>query len=328
MNIKVSIYDNRYQKVYDVSELVGGLELDTYLEEQPGKCTLFVIKTGALSFWEGASISIEIDDFKVFKGFVFSKKRNKDTDIINITCYDQLRYLKNKDTYTFKNMTCSQIFTKICADFVLKSKVVDASLYVCRPKIYDNKTLYEIIQDCLDDTLINTNHWYMIRDNFGVLEHVSILSLNSGLTLGDRSGVTDFEYTTSIDTDTYNQIKLYRDNKDTAKREIYIINDTVNGGQHLKEWGILQYYGKIDDTLNSAQIAARAKGMLTLYNSVSRVLKLECLGNFKIFGGAIFRCQIQDLGDLTISLNLLVKTCKHKIDNGEHTMTIEVEVIV
>lgn len=327
MNTKITIFDNRYAKQYDVSELVDKIQWDTYMESQPGKCTLAVIKAGALAFWEGATITIEVGSKKIFKGFVFTKKRNKDTNIINVICYDQLRYLKNKDSYVFKNLTSSQIFSKLCDDFVLKYKVVDASTYICAPRVNDNKPLYEMIDTALSDTLINTKQWYIVRDNFGVLEHVNITSLKSGLILGDKSGVTDFDYTSSIDTDVYNQIKLFRDNTDTGKREIYIVNDTINGGKNLKEWGILQYYGKVDDTLNIAQIEARARGMLSLYNNVSRTLKLQCLGDFRIFAGASFNCQITDLGDLSISLDLLVNQCSHIIENNVHTMTIDVEVV-
>lgn len=328
MKIKVSIFDNRYNKLFDVSNLVDNIQWDTFLQDQPGKLTLTIKKYGALAFWEGSTIFIDIDSFKVFKGFVFQKKRSKMVDLIDVVCYDQLRYLKNKDSYTLKNFTSSQIFSKICDDFVLNYKVVDASTHICTPRVEDNKALYEIIQHALTTTLVNTKQMYIIRDNYGVLEHVNVNSLKTGLILGDKSGVTDFEYSTSIDSDVYNQVKLFRDNKKTGKREIYIVNDTINGGKNLKEWGILQYYAKVDDNLNQAQIEQRARGMLSLYNNVKRTLKLECLGDFRIFAGAIFNCKIKDLGDLTIDLNLLVVQCSHKISNEYHTMTIDVEVVI
>lgn len=329
MKAVISIFDNRYSKLYDVSQLVDKIQWDTYLEDQPGKCTLSVKKTGALAFWEGASISVVIDSVNVFKGYVFTKKRTKNTDIIEVVCYDQLRYLKNKDSYVFKNLTSSQIFSKICDDFVLKYKVVDASTHICAKRANDGTALYEMIQTALDDTLINTKEWYIIRDNFGILEHININSLKTGLILGDKSSVSDFDYTSSIDNDVYNQIKLYRDNKDTGKRELYIVNDTINGGKNLKEWGILQYYAKVDDSLNAAQIEQRAKGLLSLYNNVSRTLKLkDCLGDFRIFAGTSFRCKIEDLGDITLDLNLLVNQCSHRIENEMHLMDIDVEVVI
>lgn len=327
MNIFATIYDNRYGKLWDISNAISELSITTYMDGAPGQCTFDLIKSGELAFWEGATVSIEVDGVKMFKGFVFKKSRSQDVDIISCTCYDQLRYLKNKDSYVFEGMSSDQIFKKICDDFVLKHKVVDASSHICTPRSNDATSLYEMIEHALDDTLINTGEWYFIRDNFGVLEHVNVWSCLSGLLLGDRSGITEFEYETSIEDDTYNQIKLYRDNEKSGKREIFIVNDTINGGQNLKEWGILQLYEKVDEKLNKAQIEEKARGMLRLYNNVKRSLTLTSEGVPTIFAGCIFRCRIADLGDLSIDRYLLITECTHNISNGVHTMELTTEVV-
>lgn len=327
MNIYATIYDNQNQKYYDISQVISNLEITTHIQDEPGKATFDIIKCDNIAFWEGATVSIQLDGYKMFKGFVFTKKRNKNTDIISVTCYDQLRYLKNKDSYVFENMTCDEIFFKICLDFVLDCRVVDKSDYICAPRSNDATSLYEMIKTALDDTLINTNQMFIIRDDYGVLEHVNVFSLQAGVMLGDASGITDFDYETSIDKDTYNQIKLYRDNEDSGKREIFIVNDTVNGGQKLKAWGILQLYEKVDENLNIAQIEQKARGMLSLYNNTKRSLKLEALGVPQICAGSVFKCSIADLGDLSLNSYLLVTQCSHKIDNGIHTMSLTTEVV-
>ena len=327
MNIYATIYDNRYGKTWDISNAISKLSISTYIEGTPGKCTFDLLKSGGVAFWEGATVSIELDGVKMFKGFLFKKERTQDVDIISCTCYDQLRYLKNKDSYVFEGVTSDQIFKKICDDFVLKYKVVDKSSYVCAPRINDATTLYEMMEHSLDDTLINAGEWYFIRDNFGVLEHTNIKSCITGLILGDGSGVTEFSYGTSIDDNTYNQIKLYRDNDNTGKREIFIVNDTINGGQNLKEWGILQLYEKVDENLNKAQIEEKARGMLRLYNNLKRSLKLTSGGVPTIFAGCMFKCKIADLGDLSLDKYLLITECTHNIENGVHTMDLKTEVV-
>ena len=145
--------------------------------------------------------------------------------------------------------------------------------------------------------------------------------------LGDKSGVTDFTYESSIDKDTYNQIKLYRDNESSGKREIFIVNDTVNGGNNLKAWGILQLYEKVDENLNIAQIESRARSMLRLYNNTKRTLKLTSIGVPKVCAGSIFKCYIEDLGDISLNSYMLVTQCSHKISNGVHTMELTTEVV-
>lgn len=437
LDIVMTIYDNRYKKVFDVSNVVSDINVYTFLSDQPGKCTFTIQRTDDLAFWEGATVSLICNGINVFKGFVFKKNRGMDVATIDVTAYDQLRYLKNKDSRVFQGMTSSQIFSSICQDFVLKYRVVDASTHICTPRSNDNTTLYEMIQTALDDTLIYAKKWFIIRDNFGTLEHVNIFSLNSGLILGDKSGITDLDYESSIDDDVYNQIKLYRDNKKTKKREIYIVNDTAgiypapdyglgnvdlnnrpiiknsdgsvstvysytfypdevgekyyvlvpgvrfglnrkmtndeafdwykktgeylgkfnsedaadeyaeslhdsqariyeNGvnnlivktkGDHLKRWGILQLYEKVDESLNIAQIESKARGMLNLYNDTARTLKFDCLGDFRVFAGSIIKVEIADLGDLTLNDYLLVTSCTHKLKNKEHYMSIEVELV-
>lgn len=327
MTINATLYDNRNEKMFDISEVIFDLEITTKIEDDPGKATFKILKIDDIAFWEGATVSIQIDGVKMFRGYVFAKKRNKDVEIIEVTCYDQLRYLKNKDSDAFENMTSDQIFAKLCDKFVLKYRVVDKSSYKCAPRNNPATALYDMIKRALDDTLINSKQWFIIRDNYGVLEHVNIFSLQPGIMLGDESGVTDFAYETSIDKDTYNQIKLYRENKKTAKREIFIVNDTINGGNTLKAWGILQLYEKVDENLNIAQIEQKARGMLALYNNTKRSLKLECLGVPTMCAGSVFKCSIKDLGDLSINRYLLVTSCTHKISNGEHTMTLDTEVV-
>lgn len=327
MSIYATLYDNRNEKAYDISEVISNLEISTKIQDDPGKCTFDLIKCDGLTFQEGATVSIIYNGVKMFRGFVFSKKRNKDVNTISVTCYDQLRYLKNKDSYVFENMTSDQIFSKICSDFVLKHRVVDKSSYICAPRSNDAISLYDMIKKALDDTLINSKQWFIIRDNFGVLEHINVYSLQAGIMLGDGSGITDFTYETSIDKDTYNQIKLYRDNHKSGKREIFIVNDTINGGDTIKAWGILQKYDKVGENLNLAQIEQKARGMLSLYNNTKRSLKIKALGVPNVCAGSIFKCSIKDLGDLSINRYMLVTACTHKIENGVHTMELETEVI-
>lgn len=327
VNIYATLYDNKNNKSYDISEVISNLEITTSIENDPGKATFELINCDEIQFWEGATVSIQIDGYKMFRGYVFAKKRSKDVEKISVTCYDQLKYLKNKDSYVFENMTSDQIFTRICNDFVLKHRVVDKSSYICAPRSNDATALYDMIKTALDDTLTNNKQWYIIRDNYGVLEHINVLSMQAGIMLGDESGVTDFTYETSIDKDTYNQIKLYRDNETSGKREVFIVNDTVNGGNTIKAWGILQLYQKVDENLNLAQIEQKAMSMLSLYNNTKRSLKLTSIGVPKVCAGSIFQCSIKDLGDMSLNSYMLVTKCTHKISNGAHTMELTTEVV-
>ena len=327
MNLKTYLYDNRNGVTFDVSEVVSDMTITTYLEDNPGKLEFTVLAISPLAFNEGATVSVIFDGYNMFKGFVFKKSRDKDVRKIKVTCYDQLRYLKNKDSRVFENVTSNQIFEQLCKDFVLKYKTVDASSHICAPRSEDATSLYDMIKNALNDTLANTGEWYFIRDNFGTLEHLNVKSCLRHEVLGDKSFVTDFDYETSIDDNVYNQIKLYRDNESTGKREVFIVNDTVNGGEKIQRWGILQLYEKIDEKYNVAQIESRALQMLKYYCDTRRSLTLHCLGIKEFFAGCIFKCQIADLGDISMNSYLMVTECTHKFSNEVHTMDIKTEVV-
>ena len=327
MNLITNIYDNRNGVTFDVSKVVSDMTITTYLRDTPGKLEFTVLAKDPLTFSEGATVSVVLDGYNMFKGFVFKKSYSEVTDEVKVTCYDQMRYLKNKDSRVFENMTCSKIFEQLCKDFVLKYKVVDASSHICAPRSEDATSLYDMIQNAQDDTLTNAKEWYFVRDNFGTLEHLNIKSCLRPEVLGDKSLVTGFDYETSIDDDVYNQIKLYRDNQSTGKREVFIVNDTINGGGKIKQWGILQLYEKVDESYNLAQIEERARAMLKYYCDTRRSLTLHCLGIKEFFAGCIFKCSISTLGDTSINSYMLVTECSHKISNDSHTMDIKTEVV-
>lgn len=326
MSIYATIFDNRNNNAYDVSNIISNVQISTYLEDNPGKATFDLVVDGTLEFYEGATVTIEYNSVKMFKGFVFTKTRTQDTDIISVICYDQLRYLKNSDTYVFENMTSADIFSKLCDDFVIPFRVVDSSEYICTPRVEQNKTLYEMITNACWDTLINTGQWFIIRDNFGTLEHVRVTSLQPGVMIGDDSLLTGYNFDTSIDKNTYNQIKLYRDNQDTGERDLFIVNDTVNSGDTLRWWGILQLYQQVDDNKNLAQIEEFALGMLDLYNNVKQSLRMDCLGVPTVHAGSLILCSINNIVDTPINEYLLITECIHSINNNDHTMSLKTEV--
>lgn len=325
MNIEAIVQDSKSGQAYDISEIITELNWETTLESQPGKLTFTYLDDSNVTISEGSPISFKVDGKGVFFGYIFRRGKKKD-EKIPVTAYDQMRYLKNKDTYVLSNLTASQIFTKLCNDFKLSAEVKDVSSYIVSPRVHDNKTLFEIIQYGIDETLINTGNWHMLRDNFGKLQFISINSLKTDLFIGDESLLIDYDYESSIDDDSYNQIKLIKENKETKKREIYLVKDSST----IKQWGLLQYFEKLDENANEAQIKERAEMILKLKNRVTKKLKLDCLGDLKIAAGSGIVLGISDLENEGITINqyFMVTNCTHTFKNDLHTMQLEVQVSI
>jgi hypothetical protein len=82
----------------------------------------------------------------LFDGYVFSRQKDTDSSVINITCYDRGIYLKrNEATYKFTNMTPEAITQRICTDFgILAGSLVKTGINISRNFI--GTSLYKIIQ--------------------------------------------------------------------------------------------------------------------------------------------------------------------------------------
>lgn len=122
-------------------------------------------------------------------------------------------------------------------------------------------------------------------------------------------------YKTSIASQTYDKVKLSYENKDTGKREIFIAQD----GSSINQWGVLQYYEKIDSTANAK---AMADALLSLYNTKTRTLKLkDVLGDVRVRAGTMLVVML-GLGDMNLSSYLMVEQVKHTFSNEQHVMDL------
>ena len=84
------------------------IEWSTERAGVPGKLTFKVHLDSKLDITEGNAVRFRWNGSNVFYGFIFSKKMSKDR-VITVTAYDQLRYLKNKDTYVYENKTAAEL---------------------------------------------------------------------------------------------------------------------------------------------------------------------------------------------------------------------------
>lgn len=295
-----------------------GVQWTTQRRGTPGKLVFKVIRDNELVFSEGSAVRLTVDGRKVFYGFVFTQKRDKD-GIIEVTAYDQLRYLKNKDTYVYENKTASELLQMIATDFELQAGTIEDTGFKIPSRIEENTTLFDMLENALDLTLQNTGKIFVLYDDFGRLALKNISSMfvkkeNSYLLIDEESG-ENFEYSSSIDSDTYNQIKLTYDNEDTGKREVYIAKD----GGNINSWGILQYYDTLKEGENGQ---AKANALLNLYNAKTRKLRItKAFGDCNVRAGSLIAVKL-NLGDISVNSFMLVEKAVHTFNLDEHFMDL------
>lgn len=320
INIEFIIQDNQTGVIYDASELLIGATWSGRIAGQPGKLAFDIVRYGTLKFYEGSPCSFTVEGHKLFYGWVFSKSR-KDNLTTSVTAYDTKRYLKNSDTKYFPESTASARFAQVCEDYQLKHKIVHPSQFILPEKVYDNKTLADMVENGIDLTLIHAGKWYVVRDNFGTLEFLDMAQLRTNLIIGDASLMTGYDYQTSIDDDTANRIKLVQENKTTAKRDVYMVYDS----ETIARWGLLQHFETVDENANAAQIEQRAMQLLKAKNRVTRKLTVNALGDFRVMPGNGIWVETQ-LDDMQLSRYMLVHEVSHTIKNKMHTMKVTLEV--
>ena len=279
----------------------------------PGRLDFKCLADGALKMEEGNSVKLTVDGKDVFYGFIFTQKRYKEQRI-SVTAYDQLRYLKNKDTYVYSSKTASQLIGQIASDFRLRAGTIENTGYVIPKRIEEDSTLFDIIQSALDITLMNKGTLYVLFDDVGKLTLKNISSLRVPIQIDADTG-ENFDYATSIDDSTYNQIKLTREDKDTGKRDVWMTKDSSN----INRWGVLQYYEKRNDNENGQM---KAEALIRLYNQRTKNLRVsKACGDVRVRAGSLVYTMLE-LGDTTVNSWLLCERVSHNFEHGLHTMDL------
>ncbi|MFF5993471.1 hydrolase [Lysinibacillus sp. KU-BSD001] len=287
---------------------------ETHRKGAPGKLTFDVIKDEELGFHEGDAVRFDYDGKKIFFGFIFIKKRTNNR-IISVTAYDQLRYFKNKDTYNYEGKTAAQVLQMLIADFKLQGGKIADTKHIISSRIEDNAELFTIMDNALSITTKNTGVMYVLYDDYGKLCLQDVKTLKLDILVDEESGET-FEYTTSIDENTYNKIKLARENKESGKREIFIAQD----GKNINDWGILQYTDTLDEGENGQ---VKANALLALYNQKTRKLHInKVFGDTRVRGGSTLGVKMY-LGDLTVANFMMAESAKHWFYESDHRMDLK-----
>ncbi len=301
-----------------IPDVEEGLQWVTERRGVPGKLTFSVLGDKNLALEEGAAVRLSIDGKPVFFGFIFSKKFDKN-GIVSVTAYDQLRYLNNKDTYVYENKTASQLIKMLAEDFSLKVGTIEDTKFIIASAVEDNSSLFDMINNALDITLQNTGEMFVLFDDFGKLTLRNVSSMYVGGTEGylliDDSGAEDFDFTSSIDSSTYNKIKLTFDNENSGKRDVYIAQDSAN----INAWGVLQYYDTLSEGENGK---AKADALLKLYDQKTRGLKItKAFGDVRVRAGSLIAVKL-DFDEIKLKNFMLVERASHTFKNGEHFMDL------
>lgn len=302
--------------------LEDGVTWKTERRGSPGELTFTVVKDETLGFEEGDAVRFFVDDKPIFFGFVFSKSRDKEHRI-KVTAYDQLRYLKNKDTLTYENYDCAKLINKIASSYKLNVGELASTGYLVPQMCEDNSTLFDMILNHLDKVCQATSKMYVLYDNFGKLTLTDIEDM--GVPYWITEGMMEnFDYKTSIDGETYNVVKIVLTDSENSVREVVY----KTGDENMNKWGILQLTEELDaNTYTKAEVEELAINILELYNRTERNLSVKgVIGDVRIRGGCWVPVTLY-LGDISLgdvnkntAKPMIVESVTHTWKGEHHNM--------
>lgn len=318
MTYELILLEKSTGKSWDIAPQVQKVTYTTNRTGSPGTLK-FTVNASGISFVEGDSVRFSVDGQLVFLGWVFTKSRDR-YSVIDVTCYDQLRYLKASASYCFVARTVGQIIQEIAQDFQLTVGPLDDTGYAIPTLIMEEKSCLDIISTAIQKTLLATGKLYTFFDGGGALSLREAGSMVATGVVGTSSLLLDYTYKTDIDEQTYNSIKLVRPNEATGRGDIFQAMDSGNVGK----WGLLQLYETVDEALNDAQVAAQAQSMLEYHNRRWRTLKVSALGLAGLRAGQMLMMDVPYLGDINLNQLVLLEKVTHTWQNELHTMDFEV----
>ncbi len=316
--ISILYQNNVTGETHDVAALCTGVTWTTKRAGSPASLELTLLAHNDVAWNHGGIVALKEDNAGIFYGYVVKISQNEE-DEVTVTAYDQTWYLKkNKETYVFAGKRADEILTQIAADFGLLCGALANTGYAIPSMVEDAQTLFDIVLKALDYTLVNTGKMFVLWDDFGALRLTGVTESVQDLIIGDNSLATGFTQESEIDSETYNVIKLVRDNKETGKRDVYLFQDSGN----MALWGTLQNYEAVDEEMNEAQIKERGGMMLELYNRPRRTFEVKALLDLSVRAGQALTIEIAKIG---VSSFFIVEEVS--ADLMKETMTLKLKVV-
>lgn len=338
-----------YATSYDISNCSKNIKIKTVEKDSCGILSFETLHKDCQKFVEGDRVRIKLDGRCAFCGYIFTRSAT-DENTMSFIVFDFLRYFKSPLTYMKSQLmdTSNKLglsiggyFSKVCSDLKLPFKIIENSNIPLTTRTFDIKTAFNIMDYAINQTLINSPegrkeyytvyHEPFIEDdkNDEQLKKTGgnlVLRLKSKLTtdliIGDESLLKDYNYSSTIDSQTFTRVIVYKDNKTflskkgktlktgkkTGTRTIISYPDinnlkeqeTKNAIKNEGKWGFLPYYYKAEDNYTSAQMKMVAKQMHSLFNRPTENITLNCYGAIGMRAGYLVPIAIKEIGGKSI----------------------------
>lgn len=336
--LDIQVIAKTQTKLIDIGSVCEDCKLNFELEGNAGSLELSYLPKQRVDLNHGDAVSVKVNGTVMFHGWVF-KKEISAYGSTKLKVYDIKRYLAYKDVDVTGNETIDQFFTRICKVMNVKHNVVHTSNFIIPTKIHDGETYNNMLQYALDQTFIGTDgqQRFCARANGDTLELVDCKKQLTGLIIGDKHLMTDFQFSSDIE-NTYTVFKIQREIGSEEQKKLSEVDKILKRTQKVyvneenyKKWGALQYFEKKDSKWTDQQLAEYLKHVSVVKGVVNNTLNISSIGDVRCIAGNIIILDIQDVTDegmvSTDRKFALITSASHTISNNLHTMELTVEVM-
>ena len=294
-----------------VPAALDGVTWETHRSGAPGTLTFTALEEdGAPSLREGARVSLRLDGEGLFCGYVFTRARSAGGRV-EVTAYDQLRYLRSRDTLLYEGKTASALLRMLAADFRLTLGDVEETGYAIPIGAEENVPVWDMVENALDETYRATGRRYVLYDDFGKLCLKSAGSLAMPLLL-DENTVSAYRCEETIDEGAYSRVRLLYEDGRRGVRQLF-----SGGDESLQErWGVLQYFEKLQDPTGGQSLV---ESILRAHSApVTSITVTGAIGSPQVRAGVSLHAELPPASGV-----FTVESARHIFSGEAHTMNLE-----
>lgn len=236
----------------------------------------------------------------IFDGFVFSKEKSIDNNIMSVTCLDKLILAnKSKGTFNFEKKTPDAIAREAFGSIGLKVGKAESGSPIDRK--FDLETIYSIVFTAYKMENEKTGKPYMIRMNNGAVDIVAQGKIVAKYVLDGKSNLYNATYGENSE-NVVSKVKMF----DTEGKPIGEVTNDVEGG-------IVEVYRQEKDE----DPEARARGML---KDIERTASVRVKGDFDLITGNAVIIKEPFTG---LNGKFYIISDKHTFANNYHVVDLE-----
>lgn len=232
----------------------------------------FSVVSRDLYLTQGNEVFLYIDDILHFSGTIFAF--SKDYNTISAIAYDNLIYLKSKDTLLIKNSTASEVISDICSKIgVTAGKIADTS-YVLPYNLFENTSYFDIVNKILSDSKQISGNTYFLTAKNGSIDLINRASDFNIVQIDENALISTYQETSSQDI--YNAIHVYQVSESGIITSFYAYDNNS-----ISILGKFQKSINVDRNLSVAQCNLIAQNYLTECEKSTFSMQIDVI-SFKI----------------------------------------------